>query len=146
MPSTPKKSPFAPWANATLTFTIDRPITVANPAVRDPHTGNQIPQKQTIVIKCILNPVRLVSAKRKDNNPGADTNRIGMQGYLVEPFQASLPLGIEPNAIADCVIEVRLGTQIIERKVGKLQLGMDIQSAFYVSPITGAVVSGEFFL
>ena len=146
MPPIPKKSPFAPWVNATLTFTIDRPITATNPAVRDPDTGNAIPQKQQIILKCILNPVRLVSAKRKDNNPGADTNRIGMTGYLVEPFQPNLPAGIEPNAIADCVIEVKQGSQVIERKVGKLQLSLDIQSAFYVSPITGASISGDFFL
>lgn len=139
----PKKSPFAPWANATLTFSVDDTTATA---VTDSFTGNRSYPKKTITIKCLLNPVRLVSANRKDKNPGADTSRVGMQGYLVEPFQANLPDGIEHNAIADAVIEVKQGTMVIERKVGRFQLDLTIQSSFFVSPITGASVSGEFYI
>lgn len=146
MPPIQKKSVFAPWANATLTFEVDKPITTGVAIARDEFTGNPIPQKEQIEIKCLLNPVRLQSAKSKDNNPGADTTRVQMSGYLVEPFQPNLPAGIEHNAIAHCVIEVKQGTKIIERKVGKFQISLTIQSAFFVSPITGASVSGEFFL
>lgn len=143
MPPIQKKSVFASWANATLVFTIDAP---GVPDI-DEFTGNPIPKKQQITIKCLLNPVRLQSAKSKDDNPGADTTRVQMSGYLVEPFQAALPVGIEHNAIADAVIEVKdtKGT-VIQRTVGRFQVNIDIVSAYRVSPITGCPVNGVFFL
>jgi hypothetical protein len=144
VPPIQKKSVFAPWANATLTFTADNPNGVP---VVDEFTGNKSYPKRQITIKCLLNPVRLQSAKSKDNNPGADTTRVQMSGYLVEPFLPGLPEGIEHNAIADCVIEVKdTRGNVIQRKEGKYQISIDLVSPYRVSPITGCPVNGQFFL
>ena len=92
-------SPFAAFANATITFKVPTGIVSVN------SVGNRVIETSLIVVKAMLKPVRDMA--ELNYYIGDDDSAELMSGYLTEP--TSLPASLKPPTEGAIVITTALG-------------------------------------
>ena len=117
-------SPFADFANATLTFKVPG-STVTN------NLGNPEGAVTELVVKAMLRK----SNRQPTNilNPGSDVDLVLLTGRCVEPIALPLAIVAESVAIAN-----------IEGQVGEFTLNAGIQSPYVPKEILGQAIEGYF--
>ena len=118
-------SPFASFANATLTFKVPG-VTVIN------SLGNPQGAVTNLVVKAMLKR----NANRQPTNilnPGSDVDLVLLRGRCVDPIALPLALVAESVAIAE-----------IDGYIGEFTLSAIVQSPFVSKEILGQAIEGHF--
>lgn len=126
------QSYFAPYANATLIFSIPDPT---GAATIDPDTGNEKRAPRFITITASLKQSKYITGTKYENTPGAKTLEVKIGGYIVLPFPY-IPDEVKALMVADAVVSGR---------PGKFRLEKVLRSPYGVEAVLGDKIEGVFY-
>lgn len=121
-------TPFTPYTNATITFTVGD-----GTFINDTLTGNQVENTTLVILQAFLSQDSDTSEQMM-REIGIDTTKLFLKGFLTDP--QTMPAGIGLGAV---------GTATIDGKTGKFILYPSIKSPFQVvNQVLGDPIRGEF--
>lgn len=123
---------FAPYANATLIFSIPDPTGVATV---DPDTGNQKRTPKLVTITACLKQSKYITGTKYENAPGAKTLEVKIGGYIVTPFPY----------IPDEVKALMVASAVVSGRPGKFRLEKVLRSPYNVETVLGDRIEGVFY-